>query len=167
MSPRSDGGRPEGDKFGISVSISGTTGLIGAPTGGGPDGRAYVCDLAVLSSDEGACRRAIPLVDEQMTLSEVSTSCCDGSTFTITAVFANTGPVSISELFFEVFHLTGGNLVENADEGPGGVGATLTPGSPDRLLLPGESMTMTFRIHLATMNPFQFLVRVRGEPMDE
>jgi hypothetical protein len=33
--------------------------------------------------------------------------------------------------------------------------------------LPGESMTMTFRIHLTTRNPFQFLVRVRGEPIDE
>jgi hypothetical protein len=66
-----------------------------------------------------------------------------------------------------VFHLTGGNLVENADGGPGGVGATLTPSLPDRLLLPGESMTMTFRIHLTTRNPFQFLVRVRGEPIDE
>ena len=159
----SDGGRPEGDRFGASMSISGTTALIGAPGGG--DGRAYACDLEALRTDAGACRRAIPVLNDLVTVSNLSTSCCDDSAFLITATFLNAAGIPIVDPFFEVFYLTGGNLVENADGGPGGIGSVVTP--PARQLLPGESVTVTFRIRLVTRDPFQFLVRLRGDLLEQ
>jgi hypothetical protein len=65
--------------------------------------------------------------------------------------------------FFDVGELSGGNRLENADEGPGGEGATLTPDVVDGVLSPGESVTVTFVIRLMTFDRFRFFVRVRGE----
>jgi len=53
---------------------------------------------------------------------------CGGTsagTFTIGATFTNTSPDTLSNLFFEVNTLTGGNVLCNADGGPGGEGSTL------------------------------------------
>jgi hypothetical protein len=102
-------------------------------------------------------------VDELITMSESVTSCCVGSDFSITATFTNVSSTPISMPFFDVVELTGGNLLQNADEGPGGDGATLTPDIGDGVLAPGESVTVTFVIRLVTLEPFRFLVRIREE----
>lgn len=54
-------------------------------------------------------------------------------TFTITATFTNTSSTFIGNPFFQVTELSHRNLLLNADAGPGGAGATLTPDvGPDR-----------------------------------
>ena len=56
-----------------------------------------------------------------------------------------------------------GNVLLNADHGPGGVGSTVTANvSADQVLSPGESFTTDFEIGLATTAPFQFFVNVLG-----
>ena len=59
--------------------------------------------------------------------------------------------------------LTGGNVLVNADAGPGGPGATLSPDVGDGILSPGESTTVTFVVELATREAFSFYVSVRGD----
>jgi hypothetical protein len=154
-----------GDQFGWSVSLSGVTALAGAPTFADV-GAAYVCPLEIVNSTNGACRRAIPIVNDLLTISDRTTTCCDAEQFTITATFTNTGSMPIRDLFFEVSQLTQNDVLENADGGPGGVGATLTPDlGGDGILSPGESTTVTFVIGLVTRIPFSFHVNVRGEPV--
>ena len=153
------------DAFGTGVFVSGTTAVVGAPTLGGGPGSAYVCPLDTLSSVIGACRRAIPVVNDLVTMSDMTTSCCDDDTYVITATFTNSSTVPIQGPFFEVISLATGNvLLENADGGPGGVGATLTPDVGDGILSPGEPMTVTFVIRLLTRQTFWFHVDLRGEP---
>ena len=65
---------------------------------------------------------------------------------------------------YRVGELSGGNLLKNADDGPAGVGALLTPDVGDDVLSPGESMTVTFVINLASRASFSFFVHVLGEP---
>jgi FG-GAP repeat protein len=151
-----------GDQFGWSVSLSGTTAIVGAPTFD-DIGSAYVCAVNTVNSATGACRDAIPVVNHLVTMSDVITSCCDADEFRITATFTNTGSVPIRNLFIEVTQLARGNLLENADGGPGGVGATLTPDVGDRILSPGEATTVTFVIRLVTRNAFWIYVNLRGE----
>ena len=66
--------------------------------------------------------------------------------------------------FFEVIELTGGNVLMNADGGPGGTGATLSPDVGDGILSPGEPTTVAFVIGLETRAVFRFFVSVKGEP---
>jgi outer membrane protein assembly factor BamB len=85
-------------------------------------------------------------------------------TFVIVAKFDNTSDKTIVNPFFEVIQLTGGNLLLNADGGPGGVGATMTPpGSLTTPLLPGETGTYQFRISLLKLARFDFSVSMLGE----
>ena len=62
--------------------------------------------------------------------------------------------------------LTGGNLLLNADGGPGGVGSSLTIPNidlgGDEVLTPGENFQAIFEIGLASPNPFTFFVDVFG-----
>jgi hypothetical protein len=157
----------QGAQFGASVSISGTMAVIGAPYApfGTRLGSAYVCDLETLNRPSGSCRRALPVVNDRISMSDLTTSCCDDSSFVITATFTNTSAESILNPFFVVTELTGGNLLQNADGAPRGAGATLTPDVGDQALSPGESTTVTFVIGLTTRNEFRFLVSVRGEPL--
>jgi hypothetical protein len=97
-------------------------------------------------------------------MSGVTTACCDASQFVITATITNTSQAPIRGFFFEVGQLTDGNLLLNADDGPGGVRATLTPDTGDGMLSPGESVTTQFVIGLASQSPFSFWVYARGEP---
>jgi hypothetical protein len=82
-------------------------------------------------------------------------------------LFTNTSTLPIRKPFYEVVEISGGNVLINADSGPGGAGATLTldVGS-DQQLTPGESVETEFRIGLQTLNPFTFLVDVMGEPVE-
>ena len=54
------------------------------------------------------------------------------------------------------------NLLLNAEEGPQGVGATLTPNVGDQVLSPGETVQVDFIIGLQTSTPFTFFVDLFG-----
>ncbi|MCB9776844.1 MAG: SBBP repeat-containing protein [Nitrospiraceae bacterium] len=95
---------------------------------------------------------------------------CGGAsagTFTITASFTNTSANTLSNLLISVKTLTGGNMLCNANGGPGGAGAILTVplqgDLSDSQLSPGETFTVQLAIGLQSFTPFQFLVDVLGE----
>ncbi len=83
-------------------------------------------------------------------------------TFRITAVFTNISTQTIRHTFAEVVALSEGNLLLNADDGPGGVGARVTLPSTENTLLPGATQTFEFVIGLQNREPFTFLVNIRG-----
>lgn len=83
-------------------------------------------------------------------------------TFTITASFTNRSSTPIKIPLFIVVKLTGDNLLLNADDRAGGVGATVTPDLDNDMLQPGESMTVDFVIGLQDNNTFSFHVDLLG-----
>ena len=93
-----------------------------------------------------------------------TTGCGPGSfvgTFRFEATLTNeTEESSLSQLHVQVTTLTNGNVLQNADEGPGGVGATLTP--PQTFLSPGDSERVLFVICLTNSQRFRFFVDVFG-----
>jgi len=86
-------------------------------------------------------------------------------TFSARLTEKNTSPALLN-LFAKVTTLTNGNLLQNADGGPGGVGATLTVakagGFSDGLLTPNEFVDVPFTICLKQMKAFSFFVDVLG-----
>ena len=86
--------------------------------------------------------------------------------FTIQATFTNQGAAPIVNPFFDVTTLTRGNLLLNADSGPGDIGATLTLPPPADLLVPSEQMTVRFAIGLQRRQPFDFWVDAMGAVND-
>lgn len=76
------------------------------------------------------------------------------------------GSPPLSDLVARVTTLTNGNLLQNADGGPGGAGATLTIpklGSySDGVLSQGEFVDVPFSICLNNTEPFSFFVDVSG-----
>jgi hypothetical protein len=72
----------------------------------------------------------------------------------------------LTNLGVVVTTLSSGNLLQNADGGPGGVGATLTVlqtnALADGILSPGEAVEVPFEICLTAIAPFTLLVDVRG-----
>ena len=95
---------------------------------------------------------------------------CGGAsagTFTITATFTNISADTLSNLLIAVQTLTGGNVLCNANGGPGGAGATLTVplegALADGQLSPGESFVVELPVGLQSFNPFTFFVDVLGE----
>jgi len=95
---------------------------------------------------------------------------CGGAsagTFTITATFTNISADTLSNLLISVQTLTGGNVLCNANGGPGGAGATLTVplegDLADGQLSPGEAFVVELPVGLQSFNPFTFLVDVLGE----
>ena len=89
-------------------------------------------------------------------------------TFTLVEEFCNKGPNTLTLLQSVTTTLTGGNILLNRDAGtPIGVGSVLTfpssEGFADRLLGPGECVTVTYKIGLATKEPFDFFVDVLGD----
>ena len=87
-------------------------------------------------------------------------------TYTLTWTFTNISVMPFGAPFFAVTDLSGGNVVINADGGPAGVGAMVTPNvGPDQILSPGESITVDFVIGLQTLPPFTFFVDVIGAPI--
>jgi hypothetical protein len=89
-----------------------------------------------------------------------------GGVYTISATFSNVSSSTLRDLFFQVVTLTGGNVVLNADGGPGGEGATVSvpPESlgDNGILEPGEPFTVDFEIGLAALQPFSFYVDAYG-----
>jgi hypothetical protein len=125
------------------------------------------CVRDPLNNVAGACRRASdihPVLDELIAQGDVSSD-THGRRQIITVTFTNTSETAVQNPFFEVTELTGGNVLVNADEGRGRVGATLSPDVGDGVLSPGESMAVTFQIRLRTYDPFQFFVTFHGDPV--
>jgi hypothetical protein len=112
-----------------------------------------------------------PIVNDLVVLANVSTAFDPtpvpggpAGIFRITAEFTNTSTQPIGHRFAEVVEFTGGNVLLNADRGPGGVGARLTsPDSASRPLLPGATETFEFVIGLQESEPFSFFVNLLGE----
>jgi hypothetical protein len=158
------------DSFGGAVSLQGDRAMIGAIGFIGddaPPGAAYFCQIFFSQPpSDAACRRsrvADPILNAQVSMTDVTTS-LSGSQFTISATITNHGTVTIRDLFFQVMELTGGNVLLNADGGPGGAGATMTPDNgTGGFLIRGASIRVTFVIGLASKRPFRFLVDVRGD----
>jgi DNA-binding beta-propeller fold protein YncE len=88
-------------------------------------------------------------------------------TFTLVEEFCNDGPNKLTLLQSVTATLTGGNILLNRDGGTDpGVGSVLTfpssEGFADRILDPGECVAVTYKIGLATPDPFEFFVDVVG-----
>jgi uncharacterized delta-60 repeat protein len=86
--------------------------------------------------------------------------------FSFEAQLTNSSEHSLSALVIAVTALTNGNLLQNADGGPGGVGVQLTvpeeDGFADGVLSPEEFVDVPFIICLQERQPFAFLVNVLG-----
>jgi hypothetical protein len=122
------------------------------PTLPPPTGRENVDDLVTLNPNSSTCKR----------LSD-TTGCPSGfvgeCSITARLTDKSTSP-PLSDLLIRVITLTNGNLLGNADRGPGGVGSTLTP--PRTSLRPGESEDIQFLICLRNTESFDFFVDVLG-----
>ena len=171
----------DGSGLGIALNsasqiyVTGGTGSADFPTtpntvqpafgGGFTDGFVTKIDpLRVNLNDQFA-----PLGPGDVSTSFSRTPCGGASagTFTITASFTNTSANTLSNLLISVKTLTGGNMLCNANGGPGGAGAILTVplqgDLSDSQLSPGETFTVQLAIGLQSFTPFQFLVDVLGE----
>ena len=110
---------------------------------------------------------AVPLPSSYST-SRDATGCPTGfvGIFSFDAGLINEGADSLSSIIYEVAQLTGGNLLQNADGGPGGEGAVmtvpLTGQYSDGELAPGETVDVQFKICLKELKPFSFFVDVFG-----
>jgi subtilisin family serine protease len=86
--------------------------------------------------------------------------------FGFDAKLTNVSNSSLSSLVIRVATLTGDNLLQNADTGPGGVGSRLTvpqkDGFADGVLSPEEFVDIPFVICLTQMQPVEFFVNVSG-----
>ena len=86
--------------------------------------------------------------------------------FRFEARLTNISERSLSALVVAVTTLTNGNLLQNADGGPGGTGARLTvpheEGFTDGVLSPEEAVDVPFRICLTQRRPFRLEVAVVG-----
>jgi hypothetical protein len=87
-------------------------------------------------------------------------------TFSFEARLSNTSENSLTALVVVVTTLTNGNLLQNADGGPGGVGAQLTvpqqDGFADGVLNAEEFVDVPFVICLTAQAPFTYVVDVFG-----
>ena len=97
-----------------------------------------------------------------------TTGCPAGhvGTYSFNATLTNRGTNSLGDLFVKVSALSNGNLLQNANDGPAGVGAELTVpkanGYSDGLLSPGEAVIVPFSLCLKTKTSFSFYVDVWG-----
>jgi hypothetical protein len=86
--------------------------------------------------------------------------------FGFDARLTNISGSSLANLVTQVTSLTGSNLLQNADTGPGGVGSRLTvpqrDGFADGVLTSGEFVDVPFVICLKQTQSFEFFVNVLG-----
>jgi hypothetical protein len=107
-------------------------------------------------------------VPSTFTFTPDSTGCPEGfvGKFSFEARMTNTSESTLTALVVEVTTLTNGNLLQNADGGPGSVGAQLTvpqqDGFTDGLLSPDEFVDVPFIICLTQRRSFTFVVDVFG-----
>jgi hypothetical protein len=87
-------------------------------------------------------------------------------TFSFEARLTNISERSLSDLAVVVTTLTNGNLLQNADGGPEGIGARLSvpqeDGFSDGVLSPDEFVDVLLIICLTQRQPFTFVVAVLG-----
>ena len=100
--------------------------------------------------------------EAQSSFDPTSITNAPNGTFTITATFTSTSFVPIKIPLFIVTKLTRDNLLLNADDKAGGIGATVTPELDNDVLLPGESIIIDFVIGLQDDAPFSFEVDLLG-----
>jgi hypothetical protein len=110
----------------------------------------------------------VPIVSTFQTTADTS-GCPAGflGKFGFSATFTHDSSSSpLTNLMAQVKTLTNGNLLQNADGGPFGAGATLSiPGADgfaDGVLSSGESVNVPFSICLKSMLGFNFLVDILG-----
>ena len=86
--------------------------------------------------------------------------------FSFDATLTNISGSSLLGLVAQVSNLTAGNLLQNADGAPGGIGSRLTipkkDGFSDGALSSGEFVDVPFVICLRQRQPFEFFVDVLG-----
>jgi len=150
--------------FTSSTNFPGTTG--GAqPAYGGGDFDGFVARLTPDLTGRVVVNNLVTLVSLVTSFDPTPVDGGPAGTFTITAIFTNTGSITIEDPIFLVTQLSGGNLLLNADGGPGGVGALLTPDvGADGILSPHESVTTGFVIGLQAQAIFTFFVDLLGVP---
>lgn len=90
--------------------------------------------------------------------------------YRLETTFANVTEITLEDISFNVTNLAGGNLVLNADGGPGGLGATISILSAqlggDGKLSPNESFSAVFEIGLKSKDTSDFTVAAEGVPHD-
>jgi hypothetical protein len=128
------------------------------------------CVRDPLNNTAGGCRRdssLYPNLDDHLTLTAYSESAPAINRRVGTATYTNSSNTPIRNPFFELTAINGRNLLINADEGPAGVGATLSPDVGDGVLSPGETMQVEFVIrYRSRREPLAFTVVFRGEESD-
>jgi hypothetical protein len=170
-----DAGDPEGCKdFDGNVLTTDQRGFIRAVNGGSGSAR---CDIGAyefnstpvgLENIDGFVTFE-PLISTYKTTA-VTTGCPSGFVrkFGFDATLRNISDKPLSKLMTEVKTLTNGNLLQNADGGPGGVGAIVTLQETgefsDGALAPGEFVDVPFTLCLKKLAPFSFFVDVLGSP---
>jgi hypothetical protein len=153
-----------------STDFPGTTGGAQETYGGGFDDAFVERLTSDLNGNGGGPVNLSPYITFNPATSTFvttpATTSCPGGTFSFKARLTNTSTQSFSQIVVKVTTLTNGDLLQNADGGPGGVGATLTVpalGSyGDGVLAPGESVDVSFVICLKTRSEFTFFVDVFG-----
>ncbi len=88
----------------------------------------------------------------------------------VNATFTNVTEITLEDLSFVVANVVGGNVVLNADGGPGGLAAKISvPAAAlgsDGFLEPNESFTFSFDVGLAGTTIFDLTVNANGYPVD-
>jgi hypothetical protein len=111
----------------------------------------------------------LDLVKTRLTYNPNPVDNAPAGVFTIASTFKNRSSTPLRNLFFKVIILSGGNLVFNADGGPGGAGAIVSVPAvalgPNKTLDPGESFTAEFKIGLKKRLPFLFFADAYAVPM--
>jgi hypothetical protein len=156
--------------------VAGVTESLDFPgTAGGPqseygDGASdgFIARLSPDLRGSGSLLNSFVTFNPVTTTSSTSspTSGCPAGVFRIKARLRNTSAHVLSHLRAEVATLTNGNLLKNADGGPGGVGAIMTiPAGgayADGVLAPNEFVDVSFAICLTKKSAFDFFVDVFG-----
>jgi hypothetical protein len=126
--------------------------------------RIGICDIGAIEFQQQVNDKVSfePIGSTFSTTSD-TTGCPSGFvgkfSFSATLTDRSTSP-PLSDIIILVNRLTNGNLLQNTDGGPGGVGATLTP--PSTSLSPGGSEDIPFVICLKQRGSFSFFVDVLG-----
>lgn len=118
-----------------------------------------------------------PLVNHRLKLeSSISTydptpqSNAPAGVFTVEATFSNVTEVSLEDVYFSVAGLGSGDVILNADDGPGGMGATISVPDEvlgeDGILDPFESFTFRFNVGLASGIVSELVIDANGAPYD-
>ncbi len=90
--------------------------------------------------------------------------------YRVNATFTNVTEITLEDLSFVVANVVGGNVVLNADGGPGGLASKISvPGTAlggDGFLEPNEAFTVTFDVGLAGTAVSDLTVNANGVPVD-